>query len=158
MSKTGKPFSPTPDFDKSRPLALPDLLAGLMNNASLGAVAPEPKLLTPEVMAPEEPMPPATPVNTSMPEFLDSLRTLLDSYEDGNKVLSLDVPADAVQDFAHGTNELLNYLLHEVVGAAAPVVEPHAPETVLDFADNTNDSITPAVGRCREQCVDIELQ
>ena len=119
-----------------------------MNNASLGDVVPEPEVLIPEVMAPEEEMPRATPVNASMPEFLDSLRTLLSTYDD--QVISPDLPPEAVQDFAHGTNELLNYLLHEVVGAAAPVVEQHAPEAVLDFAEPTNELLNYLLSQVAE--------
>ena len=150
MSKTGKPFSPTPDFDNRRPVALPDLLAGLMNNPSLGQVRPEPQMLIPEVMAPEELMPPATPVNTSMPEFLNSLRSLLSSYDETGDVVNPELPAEAVQDFAHGTNELLNYLLHEVVGAAAPVMEEHTPETVLDFGEATNELLNYLLSQVTE--------
>ena len=153
MSKTGKPFSPTSDFANNRPVALPDLLAGLMNNASLGEVQADTEGLVPEVMAPEEEMPLATPVNASMPEFLQSLRTLLSSYEDGSQVLAPELPSEAVQDFAHGTNELLNYLLHEVVGAAAPAVEAYGPEAAHDFADDTNELLNYLLSQVAEPVI-----
>ena len=156
MPQPGKPFSPTPDFAGNKPVALPDLLAGLMNNASLGPVVPDPEVLTPEIMAPEEPMPPATPVNKAMPEFLDSLRTLLNSYEDDSARPSLDVPSAAVQDFAHGTNELLNYLLHEVVGAAAAAPAAHSPGAVQDFAEATNELLNYLLEQVAEPQVDDE--
>ena len=142
MPKPGTPFSREPEND--RPSVLPDLLAGLMNHASdrWGA---EPCALTPEVMGPEETMPPATPVNAAMPEFLASLRTLLTSTETVES-MGGEFPAEAAQDFAHGTNELLNYLLHDVVDHSGNVEEEgqwtHPPEAVQDLPDDTNELLS----------------
>ena len=153
MPKFGKSFSPISDFDNNRPVALPDLLAGLVNNLSLGNLEPEVQVLTPEVMAPEELMPPATPVNTSMPEFLASLRTLLETHENADRMRALDVPSEAVQDFAHGTNELLNYLLHEVVGTSAAVPMEHLAGAAQDFGDNTNELLNYLLSQVAEPAV-----
>ena len=138
MPKTGNPFSPAPAFDHRWPVALPNLLADLVNRTGQGQ---DVEALTPEVMAPEEPMPPATPVNASMPEFLASLRTLLDAQPNGDELIK-DFPAEAAQDFAHGTNELLNYLLHEVIGSAEGSADYQAlytAEAAQDFAAGTNE-------------------
>jgi len=102
----------------------------------------EPLALTPQVMGPEEEMPPATPVNAAMPEFLASLRTLLTST-DTIETLGGEFPPEAAQDFAHGTNELLNYLLQDVVASTPPDEElqpwTFAPQTVQDLPEDTNE-------------------
>jgi purine-binding chemotaxis protein CheW len=138
-----KPLTRSTDSGGDNSVILPDLLAGLLDNmkASASQAPSEGVALTPEVMSPEEPMPPATPVNAAMPEFLASLRTLLET-QDGLPNLTGDVPAEAVQDFAHGTNELLNYLLHEVVGTDEEFHDnppPHASEAAQDFETGTGD-------------------
>lgn len=155
MPKTGKPFSSPLDrgLDNDPPVALPDLLSGLVNRAGWQEDGLD-NALTPEVMAPEDPMPPATPVNATMPEFLASLRTLLAAHEDGDRLLAGGSPPEAVQDFAHGTNELLNYLLHEVVGSAAPSAEEHPTEAVQDFADATSQLLTHLLSEVAEPAVE----
>jgi len=105
----------------------------------------EPPALTPQVMGPEEEMPPATPVNAAMPEFLASLRTLLTST-DTIETLGGEFPAEAAQDFAHGTNELLNYLLQDVIASTPPEEElqpwTFAPQTVQDLPEDTNELLS----------------
>lgn len=125
--------------DSPKPGILPDLLAGLLHRTE--DVPTDAPALTPEILSPEELMPPATPVNAAMPEFLASLRTLLEAH-DGLPELTADLPSDAVQDFAHGTHELLNYLLHEVVGTVESPEEDqavHSPEAAQDFEVGTNE-------------------
>ncbi|HEY3740890.1 MAG TPA: chemotaxis protein CheW [Bryobacteraceae bacterium] len=134
-----KPSTRSTDSNDSQPGILPDLLAGLLQKTA--AVPGETPALTPEVLSPEEMMPPATPVNAAMPEFLASLRTLLEAH-DGLPDLTGELPSDAVQDFAHGTHELLNYLLHEVVGTVESQEEEpavHSPEAAQDFEYGTNE-------------------
>ena len=146
MPKPGKPNSvPNDTAAANGSGALPDLLAGLLaGRLPRGTFwhSVSRRALTPEIMSPEEEMPLATPVNATMPEFLASLRTLLRA-QDSPGPIGGHFPAEAAQDFAHGTNELLNYLLHEVVGTGELNIQrmstQYSPEAAQDFETGTNE-------------------